>query len=121
MTKAFYKPIITRVGNIEDFIRHRGIPAIVYPCIGIEAVLDRRKHNVIEEHVMNVYKANRDRLKSSYYNIDILWNDGQDVMTDVWSYNKNWNSGDFVDEKTFRGLELEVDKGISADFGLVLL
>lgn len=53
----------------------------------------------------------------------IIYNDGQDAMTDVWIYDKieSWGSGPLVDVKIFRNFAPEQNTGVSAGDGLILL
>lgn len=121
---AFYRPII-----IEISAGDKEIPVILYPDTQISKIVDRKKHRVIEDHIMRVYEENKNRFSTlGKYNIDILWKDGNDLMTDVWVYDKitEWNeqqadSGPLVDaEYTFRNLERDTKSGIGAGLGMMI-
>lgn len=112
---AFFKPFYT---TIEE------IPVIVYPCTDIVSNLDRKKANVIEEHLSELYIRNKSNFKTlGQYNIDIIWIDGKDLMTDVWIFDKieSWGSGPLADVKVFRNFDIEANIGVSAGDGLILL
>lgn len=118
---GFYKPFTTKVANI---------PVIVYPCVGLEKVLDRSKSQSIESHLKQVYSKNK-LFETGEYHIVILWDEAsddpsaasRDVMTDVWFFDKldSWGSGPLVDVKIFRNFVLETKIGISAGDGLLML
>lgn len=106
------------------------IPVIVYPDVKISEIFDRRRHGVIEEHISNVYRKNKDRFKTlGQYNIDILWADEGDPMLDIWVMDKvkEWDeqqtdSGALVEaEYTFRNLEEDKTKGIGAGLGMMVI
>lgn len=118
---GFYKPFTTEVGNI---------PVIVYPCVGLEKILDRTQSQSIKDHLGQLYSKNK-MLMSGEYHIVILWDEAsddpgatsRDVMTDVWIFDKldSWGSGPLVDAKIFRNYDLETKIGISAGDGLLML
>ncbi len=112
---AFYNPIKLTI---------REIPVIVYPCTGLETILDRKERGIIEKHILEIYEKNKSILLDlGQYNIIILWNDGKDIMADVWIYDKleSWGSGPLVNVKIFRNLNNEKKIGVSAGDGLILL
>ena len=115
---AFYKPIKTEF---------QGTPVIVYPETGIESVLDRKKENIIEDHIMTLYKLNKNKFKTiGDYNIDFLWIDKkEDLMTDVWiqSETDSWGSGPLYDPKVFRKVNRSIkpDNNIERGSGNVIL
>jgi len=109
----FYNPKLVYVRNI---------PIIVYPDEGIENLLSRDDPHSIEKHLERLYH-NVNLKNIGNFNIDILWENQRDLMTDVWRYSKldDWGSGALVDEITFRGMDLELSIGTSAEFGLIML
>ena len=109
----FYNPIKHQIESV---------PLIIYPCTGLETVFDNKKRGCLENHVSELYKQNN-LSNMGQYNILILWNDGEDAMTDVWIYSRleSWGSGPLVDAKIFKNFERETNIGISAGDGLVLL
>ena len=109
----FYKP---------KLLYARNTPIIVYPDEGIESFLSRQDPNSIKRHLDGLY-AQEDLREIGEFNIDILWEDKGDLMTDVWIYSQldNWGSGALVDAKIFRGANRETSIGISAEFGLIML
>ncbi len=119
---GFYKPFTTKVNQK---------PVIIYPCIGLEKVLDRSAAQSIERHLEKLYSVNNELLKSGEYHIIILWDEASDdknansidVMSDVWIFDKldSWGSGPLVDVKIFRNMSLETGIGVSAGDGLVIL
>lgn len=98
------------------------IPIIVYPCVGLEKVFDRKTPHCLEDHIKNVYTHNKE-LATGQYHIIIIWNDGDDVMSDIWLFDKieSWVSGPLVDAKIFRNQSRELHMGISAGDGLIML
>ena len=105
-----------------ELIYVRNIPLIVYPDEGIEELLSRQDSVSIKKHLEKLY-GNRSLKNSSDFNIDILWEDKGDLMTDVWMYSQldNWGSGAFIDAKTFRKYRREPSMGVSAEHGLIML
>ncbi|MBI4019888.1 MAG: hypothetical protein HY367_01035 [Candidatus Aenigmarchaeota archaeon] len=110
---VFYNPISMKVGVT---------PVIIYPSKGLEEVLDRRDKGCIERHVKELYERN-ETLHKAEYNIDILWNSHNDVMADVWIYDKveEWGSGPLVDVRIYRNFARDTSSGVSAGNGLVIL
>lgn len=108
----FFNPIITRLKEIS---------VVVYPCPGIEKFFDRKERGCVEKYLHELYAKNM--LGNGEYNIDILWNDGKDIMVDVWIYDRieSWGSGPLVDVKIFRNMKPDSMSGVSAGNGLVLL
>ncbi len=100
-----------------------GIPVIIYPGKGAEKVFDRSRKDCVELHIINLYRSNFPSLGKGQYSIAIVWNEGNDRMTDVWVYDKieSWGSGPLVDVKVFRGFEPETNIGVSAENGLIML
>lgn len=119
---GFYKPYTTKINEK---------PVIVYPCVGLEKVLDRSQSHSIEKHLEELYSANNELLKPGEYHIIILWDESSDdknansidVMSDVWIFDKldSWGSGPLVDVKIFRNMALETGIGVSAGDGLLML
>ena len=119
---SFYKPIILKIV---------GKSAIIYPCIGLEKVLDRADKKSIGIHLTNLYESNKDILSKGEYHIIILWDEStddsnsksQDIMSDVWIFDKteSWGAGPLVDVKTFRNTNIEENNGITTGDGLVML
>lgn len=119
---GFYKPFTTQV---------KEKPVIVYPCVGLEKVLNRAEQNSIQNHLNTLYEENNSYLKEGTYHIVILWDEASDnkeaqsidMMTDVWIFDKidSWGSGPLVDVKIFRNSNLETTIGVSAGDGLVML
>lgn len=119
---GFYKPFTTKIKNK---------PIIVYPCIGIEKVLDRNSSDSIENHLESLYSINSNLLTPGEYHIVILWDeasdnknaDSVDVMSDIWIFDKldSWGSGPLVDVKIFRNMNPENSIGVSAGDGLLML
>ncbi len=109
----FFNPIVKILGET---------PAIVYPCPGIEKFFDRKEKGCIEKYLQELYTENR-LYEKGEYNIIILWNDANDIMADVWIYDKieSWGSGPLVDVKIFRSGKQDNSSGVSAGNGLVLL
>ena len=109
----FYNPKIMQVRNI---------PLIVYPSEGIEKLLDREKQNPIKDF-FNILYTNKNLKNIGKFNINILWENKGDLMTDIWIYSQlnNWKSGALVDEKTFRNYKIDNTIGITAEFGLIML
>ncbi len=123
---AFYKPIITIQEDKMGVPKH----AIVYIDTKVSERFDRMTYGIIEEHVYNVYRKNKDRFKTlGQYNIDVLWVDGKDTMFDIWVMDKikEWgvqqtDSGALVDaEYTFRNFEEDKESGIGAGLGMMVL
>lgn len=118
---SFYKPFTLAV---------RTKPLIVYPCIGLEKVLERGNKS-IEMHLVDLYSSNSNILSAGTYYIVILWDESTDdktsrstdVMTDIWIFDKieSWGAGPLVDVKTFRNNKLESSSGISTGDGLLML
>lgn len=118
---GFYKAFIKKVSEI---------PVIVYPCMGLETVVNRGKEN-IGKHLESLYSKQERLLSRGEYHIVILWDEitddkesnSHDVMTDVWIFDKldSWGSGPLVDVKIFRNYELETSIGVSAGDGLLML
>jgi hypothetical protein len=106
----FYNSITLRIGRI---------PVIVYPCKGIEALFNKK--GSVEKHLRELYEKNS--LNAGEYNIIILWNEGKDIMADVWVFDKtaSWGSGPLVDVRIFRNSMPDNKSGVSAGDGLVLL
>ena len=99
-------------------------PIIVYPCDGVESIFNRKEKGIIEEYLSKLYEQNKISFTNlGQYNIIILWNEGNDVMTDIWIYDKieSWGSGPLVDVKIFRNFNIEKNSGVSAGDGLILL
>ena len=119
---GFYKPFT---------ITNETKPLIVYPCLGLEKILDRNNKESITNHLSNLYSVNKNILSEGTYHILILWDEAsdnkdaqsRDVMTDVWIFDKidSWGSGPLVDVKIFRNMILETGIGVSAGDGLVML
>jgi hypothetical protein len=119
---GFYKPFTT---HIKDK------PVIVYPCVGLEKVLDRNDKESIQNHLNKLYSDNEAITSVGSYHIMILWNEAADdkdaqsvdVMSDVWIFDKIefWGSGPLVDVKIFRNMSLETGIGVSAGDGLLML
>jgi hypothetical protein len=119
---GFYKPYTTKINEK---------PVIVYPCVGLEKVLDRSRSQSIEKHLEELYSANNKLLKPGEYHIIILWDEASDdknansidIMSDVWIFDKldSWGSGPLVDVKIFRNMSLETGMGVSAGDGLLML
>lgn len=109
----FFNPIVTKV---------KSVPVIIYPCPGIEKFFNRKQKGCLEKYVEKVYQKNNLQKKGKY-NIIILWNDGNDVIVDMWIYDKidSWGSGPLVDVKIFRNGIPDNSSGVSAGNGLVLL
>jgi len=118
---SFYKPVILKIGTK---------PTIVYPCIGLEKVLDRSDKS-IEAALVGLYKSNKDVLEVGEYHIIILWDEttddpnskSKDIMSDVWIFDKteSWGAGPLVDVKTFRNTSIEVNNGTTTGDGLIVL
>jgi hypothetical protein len=118
---GFYKPFTTKI---------KDKPVIVYPCLGVEKVLDRKKQQSIEDHLAKLY-TNNPQLSAGTYHIIILWDEASDnkaassvdIMTDVWIFDKidSWGSGPLVDAKIYRNMKPETTIGISAGDGLLML
>lgn len=118
---GFYKPFNIKINNK---------PIIVYPCIGLEKVLDRKDTKSISNHIEKLYSNNK-ILNTGTYHIIILWDeitdnakaDNIDIMTDVWIFDKvdSWGSGPLVDVKIFRNYKIEASIGVSAGDGLLML
>ena len=100
-----------------------GTPVIIYPSEGAEKVFDRSRKDCVELHIVSLYRSNFSTLLKGQYHIDIVWNVGNDRMTDVWIYDKieSWGSGPLADVKVFRGFEPETNIGVSAENGLIML
>lgn len=119
---GFYKPFTTKINEKQ---------VIVYPCVGLEKVLDRSQRASIEKHLEQLYSTNSQLLKTGEYHIIILWDEASDdknansmdIMTDVWIFDKIdfWGSGPLVDAKIFRNMVLETGIGVSAGDGLLML
>lgn len=119
---GFYKPFTTKINEK---------PVVVYPCSGLEKVLDRKNENSIRDHLEELYSKNTKLLSPGEYHIVILWDEASDdanassidVMSDVWIFDKldSWGSGPLVDVKIFRNTELETGIGVSAGDGLLML
>lgn len=119
---GFYKPFTTSINKK---------PVVVYPCVGLEKILDRNEENSIKNHLKTLYSKNGELLTPGEYHIVILWDEASDdknansidVMSDVWIFDKldSWGSGPLVDVKIFRNMELETGIGVSAGDGLLML
>jgi hypothetical protein len=119
---GFYKPFTTYIKNK---------PVIVYPCVGLEKVLNRTEQNSIQNYLSKLYESNSPFLSTGTYHIVILWDQASDdkkaqsidIMSDVWIFDKidSWGSGPLVDVKIYRNNNLETAIGVSAGDGLVML
>ena len=119
---GFYKPFTTKIHEK---------PVIVYPCVGLEKVLNRSQTRSIEKHLEQLYSTNSQLVNVGEYHIVILWDEASDdksaksidVMSDVWIFDKleSWGSGPLVDVKIFRDMSLETGIGVSAGDGLLML
>lgn len=112
---AFYKPITFKINNT---------PIIVYPCGGVEKILNRTDPKSIQNHIEALfretfYKGNR--IKQADFYITILWENNNKIMTDFWIYNCEWDSGALTDTKIFENYKLTTNFGTSAENGLILL
>jgi len=108
----FYKPKLVQV---------RIIPVIVYPDEGVEQFLSRQNPDSIRKHLERLYEQ-KGLENLGRFNIDILWENEGDLMTDVWMYSQLENEcGALVDEKTFRNYRRDTRSGITAEHGLVML
>jgi len=112
MISAFYKPVILNLNNRFQ---------IVYPMKGVEDVLGRDIEKM-EEYLMKMGEATG-YLKDCEYSIVILWNDGNDIMTDLWIFKgmESIDSGYLIDCRTFRNLKEIHEEGITASDGLMIL
>lgn len=85
---AFYRPIV------RENIMGPGfdpLPAVIYPCLGIEKLIRRDRFSALIPHVKFVADSNIDRIlsvkrKPTKLLLVILWPNGDDIMTDVWSF-----------------------------------
>ena len=112
---VFYKPLSLEISSI---------PIIVYPCKDLEKIMSRLKPDAIKSHLEQLYDSCKDEIAGKgEYHIIILWDDGPDIMTDVWIFSKvdSWGSGPLVDAKIFRNKNKVLDIGVSAGNGLVML
>lgn len=112
---SFYTPIRFDIQNI---------PTIIYPCSGLEKVFDRNQEECIEQHLLNLYQENTILLKGdSQYHVIILWTEKNSRMTDIWIHAQleSWGSGPLVDAKIFRNFTPELNIGVSAGDGLIML
>ncbi|MCC7570268.1 L-alanine exporter AlaE [Candidatus Micrarchaeota archaeon] len=107
---AFYKPLKLKIENV---------PTIVYPCGGIEEQFDRTQNGVIEKYLIELFRKNE--IKKADFNIVILWNTTNTIMSDVWTYELDWGSGALTDTKIFRNFDLTTEMGTGAEDGLILL
>ncbi len=107
---AFYKPLIFKINDI---------PTIVYPCGGVEEIFDRTEKGNIEKYLTKLFEKNE--ITKGDFNIIILWNEGKDIMSDVWIYDCEWESGALTDTKIFKNFELTTEMGTGAEDGLILL
>jgi hypothetical protein len=85
-------------------------------------LLDRKKDHVIEDHVMTLYKLNKNRFKNfGDYHINFLWGYNNSIMTDVWVQSKtdSWGSGPLSDPKIFK--HFKIDNNIEKASGDTLL
>ena len=105
-----------------QFLKINGTQIIIYPSKDLEKVLDRNKQDSVKNHLKSLYYANNFPADSEYH-IVILWNEGEDVMSDIWIFTKikSWGSGPLVDVRVFRGMKREYSIGVSAGNGLVML
>lgn len=113
---------------IPQLVRLERLPIIIYPCEGIEQLLDRKDPTAISRHIKELYKKSRGFPNGEFnidiqFNIDILWEDNKDLMTDVWTFHQldSWGSGALTSEYTFRGVKRETAMGTSAEFGHSML
>jgi len=97
-------------------------PVIVYPTKGLEKVISRHKPNAIEEHLKALYEANPD-LKNGEYHIDVLWNKGNDIITDIWVFSESetWMYGPLGQANIYRNLTLTNDIPTTTGDRLVML
>jgi len=119
---GFYIPFTTKIKDKR---------VIVYPCVGLEKVIERSQSKSIENLLKQLYSKNEQLLKNGEYHIIILWDEASDdksasttdVMSDVWIFDKleSWGSGPLVDVKIFRNISPETNIGVSAGDGLLML
>jgi hypothetical protein len=95
------------------------LTVITYPCEGIEPFLPRTRPGAIEEHTTALYQHNNLFNENNGFNIDLLWENDGELMTDVWLFSQleSWGSGALSEARTYRGLERVHDMGTSAEFG----
>lgn len=105
---SFYKPLIFNISNT---------PVILYPYRGIEVSFSKYEKGKLEEYVSSVLSD------VAAYAIVILWQDAQDIMTDVWLFGEfeSWNAGPVVSVKNYRNGAIDTKSGVTAGDGLVML
>ncbi|MCK5176528.1 MAG: hypothetical protein KAQ92_02270 [Candidatus Aenigmarchaeota archaeon] len=110
---VFYNPISFSINST---------PVIVYPCPGVEMIFNRKEKGCIEKYITELYFENNIHANGEY-NIIILWNEDEEVMVDLWIFDRieSWGSGPLVDVKIFRDKKIDLNTGVSAGDGLVLL
>jgi hypothetical protein len=108
---AFYNPMSIEVADLS---------VIVYLDQGIEKILGRSKRAVID-HITQIQK--RLDNQETDYQINILWEDDDDPMTDAWIFSQTykWGSGPLSDVKIFRGLNEVNNIGVGSENTLIML
>ncbi len=86
--QAFYEPIVRENVMQPGFDQ---LPAVIYPCKGIEKLIRRDKFSTLVPHVEYVTYLNRSRIlfvegKKAKLLFAILWPNGSDIMMDAWSF-----------------------------------
>jgi len=115
----FYIPELVQIGKT---------PVIVYPCEGIEQFLGRQSPDAIVRHLQIVYESNslskfQETKGNGEFNIDILWEDRGDLMTDVWKYTQldEKEEGASMGAQTYRNFRRDTRSDTTAEFGAIVL
>ena len=89
----FCLPEVLRVGTL---------PVIVYADENINGLLSRQDPQSIQKYLDRLYHR-VEKLGGGFVDINILWEDNKDLITDVWSIiGSRWSSSRLSTKRTFR-------------------
>jgi hypothetical protein len=113
---AFYKPIRLmhpRTGN----------PLFIYIEEGTEGLIDRRDPGGLDTYLQDLYSKNDAIINRGHYQILILWNLEDTLMSDVWMFfiNDDWDLPTNIDVANFSYTDVELNNGVTTGDGLNLL
>ncbi len=120
---VFYNPFTMELGNI---------PTIVYPARGLNEVFDRKDRSCLERYLTGLWDLNNGLVSSATeYMVAMLWNEGTDKMTDLWTHRNSecYGFGPLIDIKLFRNFQhyipdqnkKDIEEGSASGNTIVLL